>query len=98
MHHHGSDVKLVFSSHSHVVASSSASSHTPTSSVVGRQGRAGGAIPVITGSWLMGIGHRHPVIVRRAVLRSVSMKCMWVLLHQTGAQYCAGACTRQCSS
>ena len=49
----------------------------------------GGAIPARMGSWLTGVGRRHPATVRMALLRTVFSCFVWELLHQTGAQYSA---------
>ena len=53
----------------------------------------GGAIPARMGSWLTGVGRRHPATVRMALLRTVSSCFVWELLHQTGAQYSAAELT-----
>ena len=49
----------------------------------------GGAMPVRMGGWLAGVARRQPETVRRALLSVESSFFVWVLLHQTGAQYSA---------
>jgi len=41
-----------------------------------------------------GVGRRHPVTIRKASLMAGSMKWVWAMRHQTGAQYSAVECSR----
>ena len=41
------------------------------------------------GRWSVGVGRRHPVTMRKALFKTVSMRRVWALRHQTGAQYSA---------
>jgi len=41
-----------------------------------------------------GVGRRHPVTIHEALLMAGSMRQVWALRHQTGAQYSAVECTR----
>ena len=40
------------------------------------------------------VGRRHPVAIRKASLMAGSIKRVWALRHQAGAQYSAVECTR----
>ena len=40
-----------------------------------------------TGRWSVGVGRRHPVTMRKASFKTLSMRRVWALRHQTGAQY-----------
>jgi len=40
-----------------------------------------------------GVGRKHPVTIRKASLMAGSMRRVWALWHQTGAQYSAVECT-----
>ena len=51
--------------------------------------RVGRAIPVRMGSWFADVARRQPETVRRTLLSVESSLFVWLLLHQTGAQYSA---------
>ena len=46
-------------------------------------------MPARIGKLSVGVGHRHPVTNRKASLMTRSMRRVWALRHQTGAQYSA---------
>ena len=48
-----------------------------------------GWMPESTGRWSVGVGRRHPVTMRKASFKTLSMRRVWALRHQTGAQYSA---------
>jgi len=56
--------------------------------------RSAGWMPARMGRLSAGVGHRHPVTIRKASLMSGSIRRVWPLQHQTGAQYSAVECTR----
>jgi len=53
-----------------------------------------GWMPVRIGRLSAGVGRRHPVTICKASLMAASMRHIWALRHQTGAQYSAVKCTR----
>ena len=53
-----------------------------------------GRIPAKTNRLSVGVERRHPVTMRSASLIGLLMRRVWVLRHQTGAQYSAAECTR----
>ena len=44
--------------------------------------------------WSVGVGRSHPVTMRKASFRSLSIRRVWTTRHQTGAQYSAVEQTR----
>jgi len=52
-----------------------------------------GWIPARIGRLPAGVERRHPVTIRKALLMVGSMRRVWALRHQTGAQYSAVECT-----
>ena len=46
-------------------------------------------MPERTGRLSVGVGRRHPVTMRKASLRTLSMRRVCALRHQGGAQYSA---------
>ena len=58
------------------------------------ESRPAGAIPARTGSRTIGVGFRHPVMIRRALLIATSTIFVCGLLLHTGAQYSAAEKTR----
>ena len=53
-----------------------------------------GWMPARMGRLSAGAGRRHPVTIRKASLMAGSMRQVWALRHQTGAQYSAVNWTR----
>jgi len=53
-----------------------------------------GWMPARIGRLSAGVGHRHPVTVRKASLMAGSMRRIWALRHQTGTQFSAVEWTR----
>ena len=53
-----------------------------------------GWMPANIGRLSTGVGRRHPVTIRKASLMAGSMRRVWALRHQTGAQYSAVECTK----
>jgi len=51
-------------------------------------------MPARMGRLSAGAGRRHPVKIRKASLMAGSMRRVWALRHQTGAQYSVIECTR----
>ena len=47
-----------------------------------------GCLKVLAG-WLVGVGPKHPVIMRKALFKTLSMRRVCALRYQTGAQYSA---------
>jgi len=52
-----------------------------------------GWMPARIGRLSAGVGRRHPVTIRKASLMAGSLRPLWALRHQTGAQYSAVECT-----
>ena len=48
-----------------------------------------GWMPESTGRWSVGVGRRHPMTMCKASFKKLSMRRVWELRHQTGAQYSA---------
>ena len=59
-------------------------------------------MPARIGRLSAGVGRRHPVTIRKASLMAESMRWVWALRHQTGAQYSAdqgwGGYSQSCCS
>ena len=53
-----------------------------------------GWMPARIGRLSAGVGHRHPVTIRKASLVAGWMRRVWALWHHIGAQYSAVECTR----
>jgi len=53
-----------------------------------------GWVPARIGWLSVGVGRRHPVTIRKASLMEESIRRVWALRHQTGAQYSEVECTR----
>ena len=53
-----------------------------------------GWMPARIGRLSAGVGRMHPVTIRKASLMAGSVRRVWALRHQTGAQYSAVECTR----
>jgi len=53
-----------------------------------------GWMPARIGRVSAGVGCRHPVTIRKASLMAGSMRRVWALRHQTGAQYSAVECSK----
>jgi len=53
-----------------------------------------GWMPARIGRLSAGVRRRHPVTIRKASLTAGSIRRVWTLRHQTGAQYSAVECTR----
>ena len=51
-------------------------------------------MPARIGRLSTGVGRKHPVAIRKASLMAGSMRRVWALPQQTGAQYSAVECTR----
>jgi len=51
------------------------------------QRSSAGWMPARIGSLSAGVGHRHPVTIHKASLMAGSIRRVWALRHQTGAQY-----------
>ena len=49
--------------------------------------RLGGGIPARTGRHLVGVGWRHPVMIRMVLLRATSNFLVCLLRHKAGAVY-----------
>ena len=45
--------------------------------------------PEKIGRWFVGVGRRHPVTMRKASFKTLSMRRECAMRHQTGAQYSA---------
>ena len=52
-----------------------------------------GWMPERIGRLSAGVGHRHPVTIRKALLMAGSIRQVWALQHHTGAQYSAAEWT-----
>ena len=46
-------------------------------------------MPERIGKWSVGVGRRHPVTMCKALFKTLSMRQVCALRHQTGAQYSA---------
>jgi len=58
-----------------------------------------GWMPARIGRLSAGVRRRHPVTIRKASLMAGSIRRVWALRHQTGAQYsvqCYGGCSQRC--
>jgi len=53
-----------------------------------------GWMPARMGRLSAGVGRKHPVTIRKASLMVGSMRWVWALRHQTGAQYSAVECLK----
>ena len=58
------------------------------------QWSSAGWMPARIGRLSAGVGRRHPVTIRKASLMAGSIRRVWALRHQTGAQYSAVEWTR----
>ena len=65
-----------------------------TDSVASLQWSSAGWMPAWFGRLSAGVGRRHPVTICKASLMAGSMRHVWALRHQTGAQYSAVEWTR----
>ena len=66
----------------------------PRDSVAPPRWSSAGWMPVKIGRLSAGVGRRHPVTICMASLMAGSMRRVWALRHQTGAQYSAVEWTR----
>ena len=64
-------------------------------SVAPYPGSSAGWTPARTGKSSVGVGRKHPVTMRKASFRMLSMRRVGVLRHQTGAQYRAVEKTKE---
>ena len=58
-------------------------------SVASRWRSSAGWMPERTGRLSVGVGRRHPVTMRKASLKALSMRRVFALCHHAGAQYLA---------
>jgi len=61
----------------------------PRDSVAPLRRSSAGWVPARIGRLSAGVGRRHPVTIRKASLMVESIRRVWALRHQTGAQYSA---------
>jgi len=66
----------------------------PRDSVATLRRSSAGWMAARVGRLSAGVGRMHPVTIRKASLMAGSMRRVWALRHQTGAQYSAVECTR----
>jgi len=66
----------------------------PRDSVAPLRRSSAGWVPARIGRLSAGVGRRHPVTIRKASLMVGSVRRVWALRHQTGAQYSAVEWTR----
>jgi len=65
-----------------------------TDTVASLRRNSAGWIPANIGRLPIGVGRKHPVLVRKASFMAGSMRWVWALRHQKGAQYSAVECSR----
>ena len=66
----------------------------PRDCVARLRGSSAGWMPARIGRLSTGVGRRHPVTIRKVSLMVGSIRRVWALRHQTGAQYSAVEWTR----